>query len=461
MNQAVVGKLREVLGPDHLLLDPADLLCYSYDASGLESLPQAVVLPVTTRQVAAVLSIASENSIPVFPRGAGSGTAGASIPQGDGIAVVLTAMDRILDINVGNLSARVQPGVITGEFQEAVSRMGLFYPPDPASLAFCTLGGNVNTGAGGARAVKYGVTRDYVTALEVVLPGGRVMKTGPDTAKGVAGYDLTRLMVGSEGTLGIVTGITLKLLPDPQATGTALVFFPQAAGACCAVREFFENRVLPRCAEFLDESSIGCIGDLLPVSLPESCGAMLLVEVDGSQPSIKPQLDIIEECCMRCGATGIRVASSPLETGAFWKARRSLSPAIRRLGYSGKISEDICVPRQDLPHMVERLRVISEEHGIKVVVFGHAGDGNLHVNLLFDRDDRDAAARTERCVACIMEAAVEAGGTVSGEHGIGLAKKKFMSLEVGTERLELMRGIKRVFDPEGIMNPGKVLPDIP
>jgi glycolate oxidase len=240
-SQTVIRKLEEVIPAHRLLTDPADLLCYSYDASGMEGLPMAAVFPADTGQVAAIVSFASRTGIPLFPRGAGSGTTGGSVPCGNGIVISMTAMNRIININPGNLSATVEPGVITGDLQKAVSEYNLFYPPDPASLSFCTIGGNVNTGAGGARAVKYGVTRDYVTALEVVLPSGDIIRTGPETAKGVAGYDLTRLMVGSEGTLGIVTEITLRLIPEPEATGTALVFFQSAAQACCAVRSFFQK----------------------------------------------------------------------------------------------------------------------------------------------------------------------------------------------------------------------------
>ncbi len=441
-----------------MLADPADLVCYAFDASGLESVPAAVVLPSNTAEVAAIVALALKHTVPLFPRGAGSGTAGGSIPSSNGIAVVLTGMNRILEINTGNLTATVEPGVITGALQKAVSKHGLFYPPDPASLSFCTIGGNVNTGAGGARAVKYGVTRDYVTSLEVVLADGRVINTGHDTAKGVAGYDLTRLMVGSEGTLGIITRITLRLIPQPEAVGTALVLFPDTASACNAVKSFFENRILPRCAEFLDAMSIRCVREMLPQEVHEKCRAMLLVEVDGPVASIQSQLEVVKKCCMESGAINAMVAKNSSDAAAMWKARRNLSPAIRRLGYSGKVSEDICVPRQKLPEAVTRLDEISKRHNITILSFGHAGDGNLHVNLLFDRDSTNEVKDMERAVAEIMETAVGLGGTISGEHGIGLAKKEFMELDAGTTQIELMQGIKKVFDPAEIMNPGKVLP---
>ncbi len=459
ITQGVIQELEQILEPQgRVLTDPADLLCYAFDASGIDTPPGVVVMPVTTRQVAAVARLASRYQIPLFARGAGSGTAGGSVPVSHGIAVVLTAMNRILEINAGNLTARVEPGVITGRLQEEVSRHGLFYPPDPASLSFCTIGGNVSTGAGGARAVKYGVTRDYVTSLEVVLASGQVVETGHDTAKGVAGYDLTRLLVGSEGTLGIITGITLRLVPLPQATGTALVLFTNASAACRGVKSFFQNRLLPRCAEFFDAACIQCVRHMLPVPVPDECQAMLLVEVDGSEESIGPQLEVITECCSQCGALETVVAADAEQAETMWKARRSLSPAIRRLGYSGKVSEDICVPRHRLPEAVERLDHIAEKFSTRIISFGHAGDGNLHVNLLFDRQDRIAVKNMEMAVSAIMEAAVSLGGTISGEHGIGLAKKGYMELDAGPAALDLMKGIKQVFDPHGIMNPGKIFP---
>ncbi len=459
LSRTFLSELEAITGAGKVLTDPADLICYSYDASGIRSCPGAVVLPEDTTQVSAIVSLCSRYNVPIFPRGAGSGTTGASVPLSHGIVLALTRMNRIMEISTGNLTATVQPGVITGVLQKQVSELGLFYPPDPASLSFCTIGGNVNTGAGGARAVKYGVTKDYVLSLQVVLASGHVIDTGHETAKGVAGYDLTRLMVGSEGTLGIITEITLRLIPAVEATGTALVFFANTYDACNAVKSFFESRILPRCAEYFDYSSIRCIEKLLPAQVPEGCRAMLLIEVDGPLSSIKSQLDTIMECCSSCRALSSITASNSMEAEAMWKARRGLSPAIRRLGYSGKVSEDICVPRQMLPEAVARLEEIARKHHTRILTFGHAGDGNLHVNLLFDRSDRNAVNNMERAVSEIMRMAVGLSGTISGEHGIGLTKKEFMNLDTGETALSLMRGIKQLFDPHGLFNPGKVWPD--
>ncbi|MGB9497255.1 MAG: FAD-binding oxidoreductase [Dissulfuribacterales bacterium] len=446
------------MGPGNFSTDPADLKCYSYDASSISSLPEAVVLPGSTEEVSRVLFLANQEGLAVFPRGAGTGTTGASVPINGGLVLSLTRMDRIISINPADLTAMVEPGVVTGKLQEEVSRYGLFYPPDPASMHFCTIGGNVATGAGGPRAVKYGVTRDYVLALEIVLADGNVIHTGVRTAKGVVGYDLTRLMVGSEGTLGVVTGITLKLIPGPEAEGMLIAFFPDAKSASDTVVSLFESRILPRCAEFLDKMSIELISGQLPVAIPERADAMLLIEVDGVRESIPGQLGEVVNSCKNCGAIDIHVAESDDQAKAFWSARQGLSPSIRSLGFPDKINEDICVPRSCLPEMINELEKIGRKTRITILSFGHAGDGNLHVNLLLDLSDKEEKLRGDAAVMQIMEATLALGGTISGEHGIGLTKRPFIKMEIDDRGLEIMRGIKRIFDPGNILNPGKVFP---
>ena len=458
MKNALVREIIEVVGPENCSTDPADLKCYSYDASGITSLPEAIVLPESTEEVSQTLAIADKKKLAVFPRGAGTGTTGASVPIQGGLVLSLTRMNRLMSVNVRDLTAQVDPGVVTGELQENAARNGLFYPPDPASMRFCTLGGNVATGAGGPRAVKYGVTRDYIMALEVVLAGGEIINTGTQTAKGVVGYDLTRLMVGSEGTLGVVTGITVKLIPAPEAVGTLLILFPDARSASDAVTGLFGSKVLPRCAEFLDRMSIDCISDHLPVPIPNGTGAMLLVEVDGVRESIPRQIEAVTDSCTNCKATAIHVARSPDEAKAFWSARQSLSPSIKRLGFPDKVSEDICVPRHRLPEMIEELEKIGRKNQVTVLNFGHAGDGNLHVNLLLDKSDKAENLRGETAVMEIMEATLALGGTISGEHGIGLTKRPYIHMEIDSRSLEIMKGIKRAFDPNNILNPGKIFP---
>ncbi|MBW1926231.1 MAG: FAD-binding protein [Deltaproteobacteria bacterium] len=458
MKKVLVRRFLEIVGPGNFSTDPADLKCYSYDASSISSLPEAVVLPGSTEEVSRVLFLANQEGLAVFPRGAGTGTTGASVPINGGLVLSLTRMDRIISINPADLTAMVEPGVVTGKLQEEVSRYGLFYPPDPASMHFCTIGGNVATGAGGPRAVKYGVTRDYVLALEIVLADGNVIHTGVRTAKGVVGYDLTRLMVGSEGTLGVVTGITLKLIPGPEAEGMLIAFFPDAKSASDTVVSLFESRILPRCAEFLDKMSIELISGQLPVAIPERADAMLLIEVDGVRESIPGQLGEVVNSCKNCGAIDIHVAESDDQAKAFWSARQGLSPSIRSLGFPDKINEDICVPRSCLPEMINELEKIGRKTRITILSFGHAGDGNLHVNLLLDLSDKEEKLRGDAAVMQIMEATLALGGTISGEHGIGLTKRPFIKMEIDDRGLEIMRGIKRIFDPGNILNPGKVFP---
>ncbi len=458
MRRGLIKAFQEAIGRENVLTSPADRECYSYDASGLASMPDMVVLPQGPEAVSKVLVMASDARIPIVPRGAGSGTAGGSVPALGGIVVSLARMNRILSIRPDDLTVDVEPGAITGDIQKAVEEKGLFYPPDPASLAFCTIGGNVSTGAGGPRAVKYGVTKDYVVSLEVGLAGGDIIRTGTKTAKNAVGYDLTRLMTGSEGTLGIVTGITLKLLPLPEETGTAIAIFSDPRSAVRSVTALFEAGLLPRCAEFLDARCIHLVRDLLPPMPDATSRALLLMEVDGDAASVKRELSGMQEILRPAGAVAFHLAVSKEEATAFWRARRGLSPAMKRLGLTGKVSEDICVPRHALPDMLDAIEQIDSSATGTIVTFGHAGDGNLHVNILFDAENENAKAETGRTAEEILDAAVRLGGTISGEHGVGLSKRPYVEKELGPETLGIMKGIKAAFDPWGIMNPGKVFP---
>jgi glycolate oxidase len=458
VKENLVQQILQIVGPDNFSTDASDLRCYSYDASSISALPEAVVLPTSTEEVSKILSVANKEGIAVFPRGAGTGTTGASVPIKGGLVLSLTRMNRIISVNPQDLIAIVEPGVVTGELQEEVFRHGLFYPPDPASKRFCTIGGNVATGAGGPRAVKYGVTRDYVMALKVVLADGNVIYTGTKTAKGVVGYDLTKLMVGSEGMLGVVTQITLKLIPSPEAEGTLIAFFADARSASNTIVSLFESKILPRCAEFLDKLSIKLISRQLPVAVPEKAVAMLLIEVDGVLESITRQLEKVKKSCQDCGAIDIQIAKTEAQAKAFWSARQDLSPSIKTLGFPDKINEDICVPRSCLPEMINELEEIGNRNRITILSFGHAGDGNLHVNLLLDLSDRKQKLRGETAVMEVMKSTLAMGGTISGEHGVGLTKKPFISMEIDKRCLDIMKEIKRVFDPKNILNPGKVFP---
>ncbi len=456
MKRSLARQLGKILGQENFSQDPWDLRAYSYDASGLSFLPDAVALPTTIEQVASVMELAHRAGLPVYPRGAGTGTTGACLPEIPGLVLCLARMNQILSVNPQNLTVEAQPGAITGRIQAAVEKRGLFYPPDPASLAFCTIGGNVATGAGGARAVKYGVTRDYVMALQVALPGGKIIETGVRTAKGVVGYDLTRLMVGSEGGLGVITKVVLRLIPAPEAVGTLLAFFPSVFEASKGVVSLFTQGILPRCAELLDGRSLACIREKMPVEIPSGARAMVLAEADGGEGAVRDELDVIEGAFSSAGAVSVYRAGSKEEAGAFWGARRALSPAIKRLGFPDKISEDICVPRDLLAEMIERLERLSRELGITIMSFGHAGDGNLHVNILTDLGDPEQKKKCDHAIERIMLETLSLGGTISGEHGVGITKRPYISMELDSNVLDVMKGIKGVFDPKGILNPGKL-----
>ena len=456
MERRIVEKIIDIAGSQNVLDSRADRECYVYDAGSVEGeVADLIILPENSQQISSIMSICHEEKIAVYPRGAGSGTAGGAVPAGKGGIVISTArMNRILSISVERLQAVVEPGVITGVLQAEVEKKGLFYPPDPASLSFCTIGGNVSTCAGGARAIKYGVTRDYVVSLELCLADGSIIKTSSGTAKDVAGYDLTRLVVGSEGTLGIVTKVVLKLLPLPEATGTMAAFFKDMKSAVDSVGEVFRQQLLPRCAELLDRNSIKCISSVMPVGIPEHTDAMILFEVDGPQCHIEEQLSGIKQCCVANDATGIVICESRKMSEDFWVARRSVSPALKRLGFDRKISEDICVPRDRLPEMISFLEDMEKEHGINITTFGHAGDGNLHVNIMYNEND----ITHEEIVSIlnlVMQKTISLKGTISGEHGVGLAKLPFMELEFQKPVMEIMRHLKKAFDPHGILNPGK------
>ncbi len=447
--------LLKIVGPSGLLSSREDRLCYGFDSSGLEQEPSLVVLPDDPLQVKKVIRLCSRLDVPITPRGAGSGTTGAAVPVSGGVVLCLLRMNRIFEIDPVEMMARVQPGVVTGVLQKEVEKQGLFYPPDPASLNFCTIGGNIATGAGGARAVKYGVTRDYVRGLKVVLADGSMIETGSATAKGVVGYDLTNLFVGSEGTLGIVVEAVLKLLPRPVAYGTVAAFFERIDHAVDSVTCLFKSGLLPSCAEFLDEKTLKAVGAELPMEVPPDARAFLLVEVDGDEASVKKGLGLLTACLKKEKAISFFEASTFRERQKLWQVRRGVSPALKRLGFERKISEDICVPRKAIKEMLLFLKGLEEHFPINIFSFGHVGDGNIHVNLLLNPDEV-SEEDTSSLIKAIMKKSVELEGTISGEHGIGISKMPYMGIELSSKVIELEKDIKKVFDPKGILNPGKI-----
>jgi glycolate oxidase len=452
----LLADLRAALGTAAVVADPERTPAYGGDESGLPpATPDVVVKPANAGEVAAVVRIARATRTPVVGRGAGTGKSGAGIPHRGGIVVSFERMARILEVDRGDMVAVVEPGVVTGDLQRVVEEQGLFYAPDPNSLEWCTIGGNIAHNAGGPRCVKYGVTRDYVLGLTAVLGTGEIVRTGRRAIKGVAGYDLTALLVGSEGTLGLVVQATLQLIPRPAAVRTALALFPSEETALAAVGEIFASGLLPRCCEFIDGETARAVGPRSPFRFPDGVGGALLVEVDGSEAAVEADLPRAAEACEAAGASEVLVAQSEAQRRDIWETRRHVAVALKGL-YPMKISEDVAVPRGRLPLLLVRLREIGARNGVTVTSYGHAGDGNLHVNLLFSKSEDQP--RAEAAAGDLLRAAIELGGTITGEHGVGLAKRGFLGLEVQPETLAAMRRVKALFDPDGVLNPGKLFP---
>lgn len=456
MKKEIIKKLTDIVGKERVMLSKEDRICYSYDATGKEGKPDVVIKPKTAEEVSSIVKIAGQEKIPVVPRGAGSGFVGGSIPIHGGIALVMTDMNRMIELDEDNMVAIVEPGMVTYNLQQEVEKRGLFYPPDPASLKICTIGGNAATCAGGPRAVKYGVTKDYILGLDAVLPDGEILHAGVRTAKGVVGYDLTKLIVGSEGTLGVITKINLKLLPLPERIKTALAVFSKIDDASAAVSKIIASRILPSSLEFIDQSAVKCVEDYIHAGLPTDAEALLLIEVDGDEISVEKQIEKIGNICSDTGARDVKIAKDETERESLWKARRAISPALGHIAPT-KINEDITVPRNKVPDIIRRLKNISERYKLNIVNFGHAGDGNLHVNIMTDRRNTEEMKRADEAVSEIFKEVLGLGGTISGEHGVGITKSKYLKDELGVTGIEVTKKIKKVFDPDNIMNPGKIL----
>ncbi len=462
-NSPSLNELRAAIGAEAVATDPASLIAYAYDGTWAEQRPAVVLHPTTTGHVSAILRIADRERIPIVPRGAATGLAGGAVPSAGSWCLNLARMNRIVSISVADSVVVTQPGVVTAALQKEVEKHGLFYPPDPASLNQCTIGGNVATNAGGPRCLKYGVTADYVLGLEVVLPGGRIMRVGGRTIKNVAGYNLTQLIVGSEGTLGVVTEITLRLIPKPSAQSTALASFASLPDACDAVGKILSSGITPLVTEIMDHNVLRAVDEFqrsrgVDAHLPLDADAMLLVAVDGDHDQVERDIESIAEVLRQSGARTVQRASTLEESEALWEARRSVSPAIIRLG-SARFGEDIAVPRGQIPQMVDLIKQIGKQYDLLIVVYGHIGDGNLHPNIICDRRDPDMMKRVEAASHAIFDAAIELGGAISGEHGIGLLKTGYMPKSIDPIALEMMHKMKQLFDPNHIMNPGKKISD--
>jgi len=455
LSGSVYRRLQKISGKQFVKREKEELLCYSYDATGTVYLPDAIIFPGSEDEISKILKLASKEKLIVIPRGAGSGMTGGAVPVNGGLVLVTSRMNKILEINDNLFIVRVQPGVIVSDIHKSVEEKGLFYPPDPASSSICTIGGNIGECAGGPRAVKYGVTRDYVLGLRAVLASGEVIQTGVATAKGVAGYDLARLIVGSEGTLAVVTEITLKLLPKPETVKTMAVFFDSLQNAAGTVPAIMRETVVPRCVEYLDEVCLNLVKDHLSFDLPEGSKALLIIELDGDIKGVEKDAKDIQKLCFANSAVDVMVAKDKIQAAQLWNARKALSPVMYKIA-TNKINEDIVVPIDKIPEMVAVTQKIQKTSGLKVISFGHAGDGNIHCNIMYDKTDESQLKRAEKAVDDLFAATLGFGGTITGEHGVGITKKQYLPREVGDIQIELMKGIKKVFDPLNIMNPGKI-----
>ena len=451
------NKFCELLGKENVFQDEEDRLAYSYDAAVLDScLPSIILRPATSEALGQAVRLCNENDLPVTVRGSGTNLSGGTIPKPGGVVIVTTALDEILEINEEDLYAVVQPGVITAKFAAAVEARGLFYPPDPGSQAVSTLGGNVAENAGGLRGLRYGVTRDYVMGLEFFDVNGELVKSGARTVKCVTGYNLCGLLVGSEGTLGVFNKIILKLIPMPAASKAMMAVFSQVSEASETVSSIIANRIVPVTLEFMDNFTIRAVEDYAHVGLPVDAAALLLIEVDGHPAQVEEDAARVEELCRQMGAMHVRVAQDAQERDKVWEARRAALSALSRIKPT-TVLEDATVPRSKIPAMIRSIDEISRTFHLTIGTFGHAGDGNLHPTILTDRRDKEEWTRVEQAVDAIFDRALALGGTLSGEHGIGTAKSKYMEKETSRATILYSRRIKAALDPKNILNPGKII----
>jgi len=454
----VLDKLRAIVGAENVIVDPEKVEPYGADAVKEKFPPEAVVFPESTAQVSAILKLANEHLFPVTARGGGVGYTGGAVPIDGGIVIGTDRMNKILELSVDDLYMVCQPGLTTFAVQQAAAEVGLLFAPDPASYKDSFIGGNIAENAGGMRTPKYGVTKHHVLGLEVVTATGEIIHTGGKTVKNVVGFDLTGLMCGSEGMLGIITEATLKLLPMPEATSTVRANFRSMEAACKVLTKFTPEGLLPMAMEVIDKYCVEAVEQNFAFGLSKDANAILLVAVDGSTEEVEKNAHLIERVMAENGGFDILRAKSKEEEDKLWDVRRAISPSLMKYG-TLKINEDVVVPRSKVPELVARIEEIGRKHSTFVANFGHAGDGNIHVNFVVDRDDPDEIARARQCVSETFQLSVDLGGTISGEHGIGYVKAPYLNYAIDRPTLEIMKGLKKVFDPNGILNPGKMFLD--
>ena len=456
MHAELIEAFRQIVGAEHVRADATTLSQYGVDALQIGHPADLVLLPADTREIAAIARLCNEQRAPLTIRGAGTGYTGGAVPVRGGVVMSMERLNRILDIDDENLLAVVQPAVITRDLQDAVEARGLFYPPDPASLKQSSLGGNVAECAGGPRAVKYGTTKRYVLALEAVLPTGEIIRTGSKAVKNVVGYDLTQLLVGSEGTLAIITEITLRLVPKPAVQATLQATFSSIDAAVRAVSGLLAARVVPATIEIIDQQSLAAVQERIGRAVaPPGTGAMLIIEVDGVPGGVAEEAERVLRACTESGALSVAKAENAAERDRIWEARRELSFALRALA-PRKINHDLVVPRGRVPQLIDLVGRVREKYQLLIPCFGHAGDGNIHVNLMVDPGDADEMRRAAAAERELFEGVVALEGSISGEHGIGFSKAPFLGLELSPETIALMQRIKLAFDPNQVLNPGKM-----
>lgn len=456
LSSGILGKLRRIVGDKGVLTSPVELAAYSFDGTtDCRGLPEAVVFPTITDQVSEIMRLANDEEIPVTVRGAGTNVSGGSIPMSGGIVLCTTRMNRIVDLDPTNFTVTTQVGVVLNELNQELARHNLFFPPDPQSFLAATIGGCVSENAGGPYAVKYGVFKHYLLGMTVVLPSGSILTLGGKTMKNVTGYDLPQLLCGSEGTLAVITEVTLRLLSLPVAKQTVLAVFDEVVTAGNAVHRILSGGILPAKIELMDNWVIRRIEEVTPLGLPLEAEAILLFELDGISEAVKKETHQVIELCQQAGAMEVRPARDAKEADNFWTARRAGFSAI--FGQSPTVlAEDVTVPPSRMPDLINRIKQIAREHGLTVVMIGHAGDGNLHPSILTDKNNPEHYGRAEEAIHDIFAAALELGGAISGEHGIGLEKRRFLKQALPPAAIGLLKEIKKVFDPKGILNPGKI-----
>lgn len=456
LSKTIIEQFKKIVGNENVKNDNASLLAYSYDSTiQFQQLPEAVLLPRNTKEVAEIVKVCNKHKIPIIPRGSGTNLCAGTTPMEGSIVILFTHMNKILEIDEKNLTMTVQPGVFTKDIYEAANEIGLFYPPDPGSMHISQIGGNISENSGGLRGLKYGVTNDYVLGLEVVLPNGEIIRTGGKLAKDVAGYNLTELFIGSEGTLGIITEAILKLIPKPEAKKTMLALYDDIEKAAETVSEIIASRIIPVTLEFLDQATVKVVEEFAQIGLPTEAEAILLIEQDGAPEVVERDIEKISVICKNNDAFQVEIAETEEEAEALMTARRTALSALSRLKPT-TILEDATVPRSEIANMVRSINHIAEKYNVTICTFGHAGDGNLHPTCLTDTRDTEEIARVEKAFEEIFKKAVELGGTISGEHGIGMMKLPYLHLKAGKAGIEVMRQIKKAIDPNNIMNPGKI-----